>query len=223
MRYYVCLLLMAAIHTAATAQFGITTTYNFHSINAGEVVVDGVPVELDFDINNTYELQLHYWFRLPNNRIEFQPTLYYGFGESDVYDADSYREYGMQLEVNVYPFDFFGDCGCPTFGKQGPQFQKGIFLQFAPGFARRQFVNAPFEILEEPTNTFIYGGGLGLDIGVSNLLTLTPLATVRRGRSPLGQINFSDINGTMDEQSYVPQTTYQLGLQATFRLDSRNY
>ena len=110
MRYYVCLLLMAAIHTAATAQFGITTTYNFHSINAGEVVVDGVPVELDFDINNTYELQLHYWFRLPNNRIEFQPTLYYGFGESDVYDADSYREYGMQLEVNVYPFDFFGDC-----------------------------------------------------------------------------------------------------------------
>lgn len=221
MRYHVCLLLLAACYTAATAQIGLTTTYNIQDIylSADDEAVAGS--FSDFELDNGYEVQLHYWFRLPNNRIEFQPTVYYSladpFGGSDVF----WQEYGAQMEVNVYPFDFFGDCGCPTFGKQGPQLQKGFFIQGSAGYARREIEET---FIASEVNTFVFGGGVGLDIGISNLLTLTPIATVRRGRAAVGDFSgIIDGGGNIIPALNYKQLDYQFGLQATFRFDSANY
>ena len=211
------LLLSCTVH----AQFGGTLGYNFnsHGSGSGEYALD----YLNF---GSYEAQLHYWFRLPNNRIEFQPTIYYGYAAEAPYERTNYSEYGAQLEVNVYPFDFFGDCGCPTFGKQGPHLEKGFFVQGVVGYAQRELTNIEVELnmlADRMNTTMVWGGGVGLDIGITNLLTITPLALIRIGRSGLDELPTAGLPASLPELIPVKQTSYQLGLQATFRLDSKNY
>jgi len=90
-----------------------------------------------------------------------------------------------------------------------------------PGYARYDFT--PFTSSpRETSGGFTIGGGVGLDIGISNLLTLTPFAGVRYGMGTLTEIDLSD---TPPSTSIVEPklTTIQLGLSATFRLDKRRY
>ncbi|NJC24769.1 hypothetical protein [Neolewinella antarctica] len=219
-------LFAAFLSLPLTAQFGVTTTYNINNIN-GEALVDGLPYDV-FPIDNGYEIQAHYWFRLPNKRIEFQPTVFYAGASIDAFNAGpavTFQDFGFQFEVNVYPFDFGGDCGCPTFGKQGPKLEKGFFVQLFPGIARRSVRSNGGIAADLAETAFVYGGGIGLDIGVSNLLTLTPIATVRRGRSPYASLKSTDGTGNPvtlgnDNDQLM---SYQLGIQATFRFDKKRY
>lgn len=199
---------------SASAQFGIST---FHNWNDGRVSVDNGPrEELSIVPVNNRELALHYWFRLPKQRVEFQPTIYYGTtgsGDSEL------AQYGFQFKTNFYVFDFATDCDCPTFGKQGPQLEKGFFLQLAPGVAYHDLSIGS----GSNATTFSLAGGLGLDFGVSNLLTLTPLLSIRH--------HFGDIldDGVFADENNQPVevdtrlTTLQVGLQATFRFDKKRY
>ncbi len=217
--------LAICLSIVANAQFGVTTVYNFNSDGTSDRINSILPPDIVgdiFEISDGPEVQLHYWFRLKNRRIEFQPTVYYGRARTGGPADLKYVEYGFQLEVNVYPFDFTGDCGCPTFGKQGPQLQKGLFLQFSPGVASRRIPLTEISAAYGQT-TFVYGGGIGLDIGISNLLTLTPIATVRVGNSPYNNFDLTDIDAMEFDTGNSKLSSYQIGLQATFRLDDKNY
>ena len=182
-------------------------------------MVRGSSVDVPYD--NGYEVALNYWFRLPTKRVEFLPTVYYSTASGEL----DWTQYGVQFKTNIYPFDFGTDCDCPTFGKQGPQLQKGLFLQLAPGVARHQYeLPAPGLTISESSVGFTMAGALGLDIGVSNLLTLTPSAGIRYADLGVNPYEYSDNTGMdrgADRSSHL--LTTQLGLQLTFRLDKKRY
>ncbi len=123
-----------------------------------------------------WHLGLDYWFRLKNRRLEFTPEL--GFSRL-AFQAEegafSLQALGFQLHTNLYFLDFDNDCSCPTFSKQGSFLEKGLFLQLSPGWMRWQ-LKAPTETGEttESSGAFVLGVGVGLDVGVHDLLTLTP-------------------------------------------------
>lgn len=218
MRTYL-LLAFSLLTLSLSAQFGAASYYNLNQTRTNTVLPEEV---LNFgELDNGTEFAAHYWFRLQNKRIEFLPTLYYAAAESPV-TGESFSEYGFQFKSNFYLFDFGGDCDCPTFGKQGPALQKGFFLQLSPGYARYAFT--PFSGAErEGRGGFTLGGGVGLDIGISNLITLTPFAGVRYGFSPYGFAQLTDVNGQSIGVDEARLTTVQFGLSATFRLDEKRY
>lgn len=214
--FFCCL----AIATPITAQFGVTVAVN-------------QPVDPDHTARNLEiigqrfnpgpEVALNYWFRLPKQRVEFLPTVHYGSKRWRTNNTTvGLNEFGGQLKINVYPFDFLGDCGCPTFGKQGPQLQKGFYVQVAGGYAISE---APLVFSDDDRyrGTIIYGGGLGIDIGISNLLTITPQLNFRRATEPFLELEFSTVDGEVFSTDQPGLVTYQLGLQATFRLDHEKY
>ena len=206
---------MVLCHTLS-AQFGVTSFYNFNEVRTRDF--PGITMTHDevLDYDNSQEVAVHYWFRLAKQRVEFQPTVYYARQLSD--GPLAANEFGLQFKTNVYLFDLGTDCNCPTFGKQGPQVQKGLFLQLSPGVAFHQFEG------QDRSTLFTVGGGVGIDFGISNLLTLTPIAAVRYGVSnlPTGLV-FTDENNVVLEDVKTNLLTFQLGLQATFRLDQRHY
>jgi hypothetical protein len=215
------LLLFALFCTfSLQAQFGVQLSANFNQ--ASDVFVPGIgEVESDrFDVGK--EIALNYWFRLPKQRIEFLPTLFYATANIEG-TKTGLKEYGAQLKVNIYPFDFLGDCDCPTFGKQGPQLQKGLFLQLAGGYSlyhSEAFVATPSF---ENGSGLTIGGGIGLDVGLSNLVTLTPIAGIRFGTSPYDNRPFTDVVGDESDIDGPKLTTFQAGLQVSFRLDHKKY
>lgn len=204
------------------AQLAVSTSANF---NQTRWVVDNEQVENIFDWKVGNEVALGYWFRLPEKRVEFLPTVYYAGSTTEANLIDQpitkLKEYGFEFKVNIYPFDFGGDCDCPTFGKQGPQLQKGFFLQLSPGYA--VYDVSIGEAGLDSGNGFTYGGGLGLDIGVSNLLTITPYANARVGTGLMvNDLVITDVNG-LNEDRHPKLTTYQIGIRALFRFDHRRF
>ena len=198
-----------------SAQVGVTGFYNFNSSRAvGDDVNPNTDNALPYE--NGPEVAVNYWFRLPKQRIEFQPTVYYAREGQN----PGWREAGFQFKTNIYLFDLGTDCDCPTFGKQGPQLEKGFFLQLSPGVARH-WVQSPLDAAPGATALTI-GGGLGIDFGISNLLTLTPIASVRHTLTNYIGADFTDVDGrALDARAQL--TTYQLGIQATFRFDKKRY
>ena len=207
--------LLFLLATSLPAQVGLGMFYNNNTVSNHNY--NGNPELADLDYQNGTEAALYYWFRLPKQRIEFMPTVY----STTVRGDRGWVEAGFQFKTNIYLFDLGTDCHCPTFGKQGPQLQKGFFVQVSPG------ISLPFR--QDPPNdsnsfraAFTLGGGLGLDIGISNLLTLTPFAGMRYSLTDVNALDgyFTD---TEVPASTFRLTTYQLGLSATFRFDNRNY
>jgi hypothetical protein len=199
------------------AQFGLTALYNHNELRQQRSSQHIDRTELLGNESAT-EVALHYWFRLPKQRIEFQPTLYAAFGMGDL----DYQEYGLQFKTNLYLFDLVTDCDCPTFGKQGPRLDKGFFLQLAPGVAAHDYSLYDGTVSDQTINANL-AVALGLDFGLSNLLTLTPIAGLRYTFGGVGPIELTDATGAGAGTLSHRLLTYQFGLQATFRLDKRRY
>ena len=196
------------------AQVGITGFYNFNDARVVGKSVDPANNQIRYD--HGPEVALNYWFRLPTKRVEFQPTVYYASSGSQT----DWREAGFQFKTNLYLFDFGTDCDCPTFGKQGPQLEKGFFLQLSPGVARHWNTNTSSP--DVAGTAFTLGAGLGLDIGVSNLITVTPIASMRHSVTDLLGVVYTDENNEpVDVGSRL--TSFQLGVQMTFRMDKKRY
>ena len=212
MRPYLIPLFLLLGGSSLYAQFGLTVFRNSNEAYAGSG-----DNRIDLPYAGGYEAAVHYWFRLPKKRVEFQPTVYYAGWLGD----DRNAEVGLQLKTNVYPFDFGTDCDCPTFGKQGPQLQKGLFVQLSPGVGYHRF-RLPSGAWDGQLAASV-GAGVGLDLGVSNLLTLTPLVSVRRTLTDYNDNWHLDQPLELDSPGPTRLTALQLGLQATFRLDKRRY
>ncbi|MCP9235435.1 hypothetical protein [Lewinella sp. JB7] len=213
MRTLVLSLLLSVVAATASAQIGVTGFRNFNDAytRAGGSV-------LDLEYGDGAEIALNYWFRLPKKRVEFLPTVYYASTGGET----PWSEYGFQFKTNVYPFDFGTDCDCPTFGKQGPQLQKGLFIQVSPGLANHHRAEGENTAVQNKIVPNV-GAGIGIDFGVSNLLTLTPLVSVRHTLADFTDTGSVDESGDVAEGVNGRLTTVQIGVQATFRLDKKRY
>ncbi len=126
---------------------------------------------------------------------------------------------GFEWKTNIYPLDLEGDCNCPTFSKDGDVLQKGLFLQVAPGI--NYFINKiNSRQLEQNNNSFAFsiGAGIGLDIGFSELLTITPIV---KGYYVLAAKWNADPLETVPQTIVDRNTTNLLQLYAGLRMGLR--
>lgn len=165
------------------AQFAFTAKYNQSSFPTWEEIQ--VPDDNPF-MSNSFELGLAYWFRLKKRRLEFLPEIIYNqaHGEhSSVFDDQfltslTKKTVGFQMNVQFYPMDFASDCDCPTFSKDGNFFTKGFFLGISPGYNLHFLeveTNLASENESQAQGSFRIGGYLGIDIGITELITISPI------------------------------------------------
>ena len=189
---FLCLLFALSFSGSAFAQFGLSGFYT-----RTDFASDYDPAYLNGEWNEArptdgFRVALDYWFRLKQPRIEFLPTISFTRGRTfelsdnaNPLGSLNYQHWSFFFNTNIYLFDLAGDCGCPTFSKGGPALQKGLFLQLGPGVTMERSqttVADPAGPLVAGTQTSTHWGiqgALGLDVGVSDLLTITPLLGLR--------------------------------------------
>lgn len=173
------------------AQIGINAGYQINETDSwiSENTAQSV-------VANGYKAGIDYWFRLKNKRIEFTPELSYAFYKSlsSTGSADYKVEFfNFQLNTNIYLLDLLNDCNCPTFSKQNNFIQKGFFIRVAPGVSLPRFQQTRLDLDANSGDLQpMLALGLGLDIGLSDLLTISPILTANylpnvewRGPDPL--------------------------------------
>ena len=165
------------ISLSAISQVGISGAFNNFIADEWTELLNDI-TDQNFENASGYQIGLDYWLRLKQRRIEFFPEISYASlntnsGNSKV----DIHLLGFHLNTNIYPFDFEGDCDCPTWSKSGGLFEKGFFLQLSPGFNRGNITVSDENIQgnEETFNYFHLGIGAGLDIGISDLITISPV------------------------------------------------
>lgn len=156
-----------------------------------------------------------YWFRAKNKRVEFTPEVSYEKYEHR-FDRGSVKHtfYNFGFNVNIYPFDFEGDCDCPTWSKQGDFFSKGFFIQLSPGVSllQNEYSDSHSDSNNENAIVVFFGIGAGLDIGLSDFLTVTPL--VRLNYAP--SVSWPGFH-PQNRESSILQTA--VGIRLGLRLD----
>ncbi len=158
-------------------QVGVSGAYRtFSAVEWMELINDLTENRLD---NPTgFNVAIDYRLRLINKRIEFLPEIGYTTVESSTGSSSSkINLLGFHLNTNLYPFDLEGDCDCPTWSKSGNVFEKGFFVQVAPGVVRSvvKVGDGNTTVFDVEETFFEIGIGAGLDIGVSDFFTVTPL------------------------------------------------
>ena len=171
-------LLCILLSTAMAAQFGLRAGYGTsHFADWQGFAYSRIDDRNASFLPNGYSVGVDYWFRLKKRRIEFMPEVGYAqFSPSSV-DGVDYKLASINaiFNVHIYPLDLAEDCNCPTFSKQGNTIKKGFFVHAAPVF--RYYLQNAKGISEITSKSAAVGfrAGLGIDIGLSNFLTLSPM------------------------------------------------
>ena len=173
---------------------------------------------------NGVQGSIEYHFRLKENRVEFHPGIGYRttFNQSGM--MGYFSSFDLDLATSIYPFDFEGDCNCPTFSKDGEVFKKGFFFELIPGIGYqllKRIEAEPSEPENLPIKTknvvFKLGGAAGLDLGFSDHFTMTPMisATFVSAEDWNG-LNLDGSGGKLDDYMYLG-----FGLRFTYHSDDR--
>lgn len=178
--------LLVGFGAVASAQIGLNTSY-FKSKEdswylAASEDQSGYPI-----MEKGYAFGINYWFRLKNYRVEFLPELNAGFANSEWTGTGNNNQIAFKhtslnfyLNTQFYLLNIKGDCDCPTFSKEGPTFEKGLFLFLSPGVTLLNTkASRDSETVSDQAISFSIGGGIGMDFGISDFLTITPLLGVR--------------------------------------------
>ncbi len=165
------------------AQFGVSARYSTNSYGFWSELTEGINGTSLWD--NNMEFAIDYKFRRPGEkRVELflegkflsnSTSMISPGGNDRIFNM---KGFGLGLNTNVYFLDLNGDCDCPTFGKEGGLVKKGLYLQFNTAVSFWDKEAEFFSNTNDSSLLLDVGVGLGLDIGISNLLTISPLATI---------------------------------------------
>ena len=193
MKHFLTLLLLLSAAGLA-AQFGVHGYYQTQQTpdwNATLTTVLSGKQNVDF-LERGYRFGVDYWSKpIEDLRITVTPGISVARSTSELTNEAALQpapvdfsllQIGLNLPINVYPFDLYGDCDCPTWSQSEPFLKKGFFFQVMPAVYhntyRARFVGAGEAAGASNQNVnFALGAGAGLDIGFSDLITLSP--TVR--------------------------------------------
>ena len=133
---------------------------------------------------NAHRIGIEYWLRIPNYRVEFFPQInitrqlssYINNIQTITLES---HVYGIDLKTQIYFLDFHGDCDCPTFSNNEPIIKKGTYFIFSPGayiFSGQinQTTTGIQLVAKELNSSFRLGLGLGIDIGINDLFSISP-------------------------------------------------
>lgn len=189
MRFFVFILLMLIAAPCVHSQYGLRAKYGISTFDDVRFNLTSA-FETDQVLESGFGLGLDYWFRLKKRRVEFLPEVYYHASASslniDDFTGMSLAQWGVNGNVQFYLLDFEEDCDCPTFSKQGSGIDKGFFIHVSPGIGYDQFsmTRNSGKVNENSGLRFNVGAGLGMDIGVSDFLTVTPMYTYAVSSGP---------------------------------------
>ena len=201
-----------------SAQFGVRLKYNNNKYNNWENVINERYSTSQKLLSPGYELGVDYWFRLKKKRIEFMPEIFYGQSTTSYTDAELLKDIkatsiGFNFHTQIYALDLEGDCDCPTFSKGGSGIDKGLFFHFSPGLMHHTSA-AEFDPISSfavnPIKHLVFraGVGVGVDFGVSDFLTVTPIVSYY-------------FNSSMDWEEFLQSSANLSQLQFTLRLGFR--
>lgn len=189
MKYTATLAFTILWNITAIAQFGVNATYRANDAPDWEYV-NGSSAQSLLPASAA-AIGLDYWIPMKTYRIDFLPELNVQRmsnnltigpgGATGQIDAQLENTWiSLLLNANIYFLDLEGDCDCPTFSKSGGLVQKGLFLQLSPGISwMKQKVETEGLSADSDDTAFSAAVGLGLDIGLSDFITLTPMAGFR--------------------------------------------
>lgn len=191
-RFFLLILLIILGTGPITAQFSFQTRYHTNPNNdqsawPAHAMVDG---------------SVHYWTRLKKYRVEFYPGVLIQSHQTK--EDGSNLNLGLSLPIAFYPLDFVNDCDCPTFSKNSFWFQKGFFIRLTSSWSTKIEGSTP-DTFDQLLGT---GASIGLDFGVSDLVTISPML----GYTRLFSLSENDNSG-----SYL-----HFGFSVLFRNDYRN-
>ncbi|MDX1479405.1 MAG: hypothetical protein R3301_16940 [Saprospiraceae bacterium] len=216
-------LLSISLCAGISAQFGGGAHYQRFDNNYWPGVVDELAD--GFVAEDMIGASAYYWFRLKDVRIEFLPEVGYAIslGQNDAGVSTDLKLLTALVNVMFYPFDLINDCDCPTFSKQGSGLQKGFFIALTGGLS-----NHTMGLIDESDTRFFdvserlvrYGVGVGLDIGVSDLLTIVPHAYLHWEQNPA----YDGLAEALGGETVMRNTDFGtrlpgFGLRAIFRPD----
>ncbi len=242
------LLILSALFVAqiSFAQFGINAGAHFLRAAEWENAIQN-RVNASNSFGTDLYLGVDYWFRLKNRRVEFLPEVSYAqssiknnydFEGNNWDETNTFRSYSFFFNTNLYLLDFAQDCNCPTFSKDGDIIKKGFFVRLAPGVQwidhSTSFVNTNSNtineaVLQNGQAVFSLRGGIGLDIGLSDFLTITPLVQANYSFGPTWPYILAGPEQTFPDyepgrDNLVADDPIQLfvGLRFGFRFDELN-
>lgn len=178
------------------------------------------------DVENIKQDGIHasieYHLRLKEKRLEFHPGIGYRHTTGGTSFNGYIRGVDADLGVAIYPFDFAGDCDCPTFSKEGNLIKKGFFVELIPGASYQSLTrlrsepNDPSKLPIRSKNlVWKMGGAAGLDIGISDKFTLTPmLSATMLSASDWEGLRQDGSTGRLDDYVY-----FGTGLRVTYNAD----
>lgn len=169
--------------TISSAQFGIRIKQNLNDYPSWDQTVSSYNNRTVNILSQGREVGIDYWFRLKNARVEFFPEISFTQArtttQDELFSEYNLKTFGVNFNTQIYILDFLGDCDCPTFSKQGNGFTKGLFIILSPGLVnfQQKLVFDDFTTLEPVLHSSInykLAAGIGLDIGISDLFTISP-------------------------------------------------
>ncbi len=216
------IILNLVVLSVASAQFGVSAKFNANTWKT----IDDFSQELTIT-EPSIEFGLNYWFRLKNYRVEFLPEVTFANYTNDLgltFNAASIKRsyFGFQVNTLVYPLDFEGDCNCPTFSKQGDFFSKGFHWMVTSGvlFHQAEAIDIRDAIESKPVSSTVprVGLGAGLDIGLQDIITISPFAVYNLDFSVAQPIEiYSSTNSMIETSHNMRRITF--GLRLMFRPD----
>ena len=218
----------------SSAQYGISIAYkpisapNWETIIAEHKIYEPSSFEIT-PLSQGIHFGVDYWFRLKKHRVEFVPELSIArftrmWEKETINDQITSNFFGFHVNTNFYVFDLKGDCDCPTFSKDGTLISKGFHFIVNTGLIRHNVETSIDDPSTDPalsfdveSYTFRGGIGVGLDIGLTELITLSPHILVSRNFG-VNAINFTDFTPA-DTISSSSLNQLNIGLRLIFRPD----
>ncbi len=222
------IILSALIISTSTlmAQFGINAGLRVNGETNWQYFTD----QDDF-LKTGYKVGLEYWFRLKKVRVEFTPELNFSQFKtqytSPIDDVYNFKQniYGFHLNTNIYPLSFKDDCNCPTFKKDGQVIEKGFHIILSPGI---NYFDLSINKDSYKTNDIVFSAGLGvgLDIGLTDFLTITPVVMYHR----YFEVEWEDLDKALNYLDDLPTNAststsfnqFFFGARLSIRLDEIN-
>ena len=221
---------------AVNAQFGISARYQSNTNSQWDALYQNVGNTNDKLFSTSLEFGVNYWFRLKENRIEFLPEITYALANTNLNNESlevidhKRRSYNFNMNIQIYPLDFKGDCNCPTFSKDGNIISKGFYWLLSPGISFHKLSStfpddSTVSASDQSITSFRVGIGAGLDIGLTDIITVSPFAMYSQNFSNNwpSQYYAYDINTTepFDNISKIKQ--WHIGIRLIFRPDYKGF
>lgn len=161
-------------------------------------------------------------------RLGYRPGvhIFYGKNEVSFTEPDPSFEYRiiqsyLSFPVQIFPFDLWGDCNCPTFGRQHDFFQKAFYFEFIPAISIKQLRFTRQDVGQNAINLAPHlGVGAGLNIALNKWLTFSPMMSYHIGFAEkwkdLGELHLAT---SAFDQTY--STGWQFTVKTSLYLEER--